>query len=119
MKKTLTIIGISALAGAAAGIVWYKLNKRTPTITHTFKYVKEDTHSSEPITTNDNTSNVEDNISSAKNAAASTILTRHQDAAQIIQDAVEMIYSTNDTHQDTQKELNQISGELDELLNEE
>ena len=44
---------------------------------------------------------------------------RHEEASKIMKDAVEIIYKRSELSEDENRDLEQISDELDELLREE
>ena len=112
MKKTFAILGIGFVAGAVTFAILHK--KKMADTSSTNNSEKESTGSEIA----NKTSSVND-ADLAKSAAASVMIERHEEAAQIMKDAVDIICKNSDISGDAGQELDQISAELDELLSEE
>lgn len=112
MKKTLSIIGLGVAAGAVAYLLWSK-NKKQENIS-----AKEYDSSQNVDFINTDIAELENQVGIVKSTVALNITERHEDAAQIMKDAVDIIYKQSDTSEETEK-LERISDELDNLLSEE
>lgn len=116
MKKEALIFGLGLVVGVTAiAVLTYnqKKNERTQPIKQ--DEVKDDNSVSVPVNVStDNDSSFE----AEKAATVESVSERHQEAAQIIKDAVTVICKDNDGHEATDAELDQISSELDDLLSE-
>jgi hypothetical protein len=117
MKKVLGIIGIGLIAGVA---VYVLLNKKEKT--------KNNINTRpEDFSSNNNMSIINQNDTHAENAgfedvkasAVGTMYTRHEEASNIMKEAVDIICSRSEISEDENRDLDQISDELDELLREE
>lgn len=117
MKKIWAIIGLGVAVGAAAYVIWEKAAK-----------VKNDAENTpdEKVTQTSKENTVQpvaadgvDGTDEARNMAANSMSERHEEAAQIMRDAVDMIYRRSEVSEDETAELDRISRELDNLLNEE
>lgn len=119
MKKTLAILGAGIVVGAVAYAVWYKINKSDKTLKCDFENQKDntDTASATPMVVNNIVT--EDDVETIKSSVAQNMADRHEEAAQIMKDAVDIICKRSEVSDDETIELEQISNELDELLSEE
>lgn len=111
MKRTFAILGVGFVAGAVAFAIWHKKQRVD---TSTTSNSENENAGSEII----NKSSVND-ADLAKHSAASIMTDRHEEAAQIMKEAVDIICRNSEVSEDAGKELEQISAELDELLSEE
>lgn len=111
MKKTFAILGVGFVAGAVAFAVWHK-KKMVETSTTTNS--EKENSGSESV----NNSSVND-ADLAKKTAASVMTERHEEAAQIMKDTVDIICKNSEVSENEGNELEQISSELDELLSED
>lgn len=115
MKKTLAILGAGIIVGAVAYAVWYKINKANQT-------VESDCEDKKGTTSTPNVMNnvaIADDVDAVKSAVAQNMAARHEEAAQIMKDAVDIICKRSEVSDDETKELDQISNELDNLIGEE
>lgn len=119
MKKTLAILGAGIVVGAVAYAIWHKLNKEDKTIASDFESKNDNIQSEETVPRVINKTTVEDDFTAVKNTVVSSITARHEEAAQIMKDAVDIIYKRSEVAKDENKELEQISNELDDLLDED
>ena len=119
MKKTLAILGAGIVVGAIAYAVWHKMNKACQTAENDFQNKKDNTDSEAftPVVVNNVAT--EEDIDAIKSTVAQNMAARHEEAAQIMKDAVDIICKRSEVSGDETKELEQISDELDELLSEE
>lgn len=118
MKKIWTIIGLGVAVGTAAYVIWDKTSKsendilKSP-VAKTTQNVEESTiQPSDAL-------NAEVNIDEVRTSVAKTVSERHEEAAQIMKNAVDVIYQRSEVSEEETAELDRISRELDNLLNEE
>lgn len=117
MKKVLGLIGVGLIIGSAVYMLFNK-NKKKKDIINT---------SSEDFSLDDTVSIINQNDTYADSAgfedvkasAVGTIYTRHEEASNIMKEAVDIICSRSEISEDENCDLDQISNELDELLREE
>lgn len=119
MRKTLAILGTGIVVGAIAYAVWYKMNKANQTVENDFESKKDNTDSAEFNPAVVNNVATEDDVDTIKSTVVQNMAARHEEAAQIMKDAVDIICKRSELSNDEMKELEQISDELDDLLNEE
>ncbi len=119
MKKNLAIFGAGIVVGAVAYAVWYKLRKKENIASGDFEY-KDDNHTTDPtVPETVSKTSVEDDVDAMKNEVTHNMVARHEDAAQIMKDTVDIICKRSEVSEDENKELEQISSELDDLLSED
>lgn len=119
MKKTLAILGTGIVVGAVAYAVWYKMNKSNQTVENDFESKKANTDSAAFTPAVVNSVATEDDVDTIKSTIAQNMAARHEEAAQIVKDAVDIICKRSEVSNDEMKALEQISDELDDLLSEE
>ena len=117
MKKVLGIIGIGLIAGAA---VYLLLNKREKA-KNNINTCPEDFSSDNTVSIiNQNDTHAENaGFQDVKASAVGTMYTRHEEASNIMKEAVDIICSRSEISEDENRDLDQLSDELDELLSEE
>lgn len=114
MKKVLGLIGVVLIIGSAIYMLFNKKKKNINT-------------SSEDNSLDDTVSIINQNDTYAENtgfedvkaSAVGTIYTRHEEASNIMKEAVDIICSRSEISEDENCDLDQIFNELDELLREE
>lgn len=113
MKKAL-YLGAGLIIGSAATI--YLLNKTK--VENQFKQSKQDLTTDESITkiVLNQEEPVYDDI---KNSTIENFYSRHSDATNIMKDSIEVIRENVKVSENTNKEINAISAELDKLLGED
>lgn len=122
MKKTLLILGIGAVVGAVTYSVWQSMKKQKPTVVVSTDKKNEDIPAAVPVSAPVPVpvQNVPvDDVDFAKKAAEASITERHEEAAQIIKDAVEVICKQSASSDGELEELDQIASGLDNLLKED
>ena len=112
MRKIWTIIGLGVAVGMAAYAIWEKSSKTTNVPREENVVTEEPRHET-------NTSTGEKNINEERNTVADSMTVRHMEAAQIMKDAVDVICKRSEVSENETEELDRISKELDNLLNEE
>lgn len=112
MKKTFAILGVGFVAGAVAFAIWHK---KKMVDTSTTANAEKENAGSEIV----NKSASVNDADLAKSAAASVMTERHEEAAQIMKDTVDIICKNSEVSENEGNELEQISSELDELLSED
>lgn len=117
MKKIWAIIGLGVAVGAAAYVIWEKSAKVENDVANIPD--KKVTQTAKENTVQPAATDGVDGTDEARNMAANSMAERHEEAAQIMRDAVDMIYRRSEVSEDETAELNRISRELDNLLNEE
>lgn len=117
MKKTLLILTIGAVVGAVTYAVWQSVKKQKSMVVVSTEKKNEDVPAvarvSAPIHVPVN------DVEFARKAAEESITERHEEAAQIIKDAVEVICRQSASTDNELKELDQIASGLDDLLRED
>lgn len=117
MKKALGIIGIGLMGGAA---IFFLLNKKQKTKKHINTRSEDFSSDSTVSTINQNDTHVEKfGFEDVKASAIGNIYTRHEEASNIMKEAVDIICSRTDISEDENRDLDKISDELDELLRED
>lgn len=112
MKKWLGILGFGAIAGA---LVYFFLNKKENVDFDKTEAKKDNNAANE----RDDNTDVELEFVSTKNGNIKEMSERHEDAAQVMKDAVDIICKRSEVAEDENNDLEQISEELDELLKED
>ena len=118
MKKTLLILGIGAVVGAVTYAVWQSMKKQKPTVVVSTEKKNEDVPAAVPVAAPAQDVPVDD-VDFARKAAEDSITERHEEAAQIIKDAVEVICKQSASTDNELEELDQIASGLDDLLKED
>lgn len=117
MKKILAILGAGVVAGAAVFVLWNKLYKNNIDSTESvFDDETSDANSTEAVPTT--IAPVYTSMDAAKNIAVHNVSARHEEAAKIMKDAVDIICKRSEVLEDESNDLEQISNGLDDLLNE-
>lgn len=121
MKKTLGIIGIGLIAGAVVYVLLNKTKKPKDDVTAAHKKDSDDISSgnSVSIINSNNVYGGSDEFDNVKSSTISTMSTRHEEASKIMKNAVEIICKRSEISENENRDLEQISDELDELLGEE
>ena len=117
MKKTLLILGIGAVVGVVTYAVWQSMKKQKPTVVVSTEK-NEDVPAAVPVAVPARDVPVVD-VDFARKAAEDSITERHEEAAQIIKDAVEVICKQSASTDNELEELDQIASGLDDLLKED
>lgn len=118
MKKTLIILGIGAVVGAVTYVVWQGIKKQKPTVSVSTE--KQNENISTVFTATNSTQDVPvDDVDLVRKATADSITERHEEAAQIIKDAVKEICKQSASSDNELKKLDQIASGLDDLLKED
>ncbi|MBV4419811.1 hypothetical protein KM800_10840 [Clostridium tyrobutyricum] len=121
MKKALGIIGTGLIAGA---VVYVLLNKTKKPKDDAIAAPKED---SADISSGNSVSIINpnyvyggsDEFGNVKSSTISTMFTRHEEVSKIMKDAGEIICKRSKIYKNKNRDLEQISDELYELLGEE
>lgn len=121
MKKTLGIIGIGLITGAVVYVLLNKTKKPKDDATAAPKKDSADISSgnSVSIINPNNVYGGSDEFGNVKSSTISTMFTRHEEASKIMKDAVGIICKRSEISENGNRDLEQISDELDELLGEE
>lgn len=117
MKKILGIIGIALIAGAAVYVLFNKNEKTKKDINTRHEDFSSDNTVSIINQYDTHTENTE--FEDVKGSAVETMYTRHEEASNIMKEAVDIICSRSEISEDENRDLDQISDELDKLLREE
>ncbi len=121
MKKALGIIGVGLIAGVVIYVLWNKTHKTKADAVATPEKEPADNSSDNSISiiNHNNLYEENDEFSKAKSSSINAMSARHEEASKIMKDAVEIIYKRSELSEDENRDLEQISDELDELLREE
>lgn len=117
MKKLLGIIGIGLATGVAFTFLFNKkVEKKNNNNTCLDDLSSDDTVS----IINQNETHVENTeFEYVKSSAVGNIYARHEEASNIMKEAVDIICSRTEIYEDENHDLDKISDELDELLRED
>ena len=118
MKKTLLILGIGAVVGAATYAILQSIKKQKPTVVVSAEKKNEDVPGAVPVAVPVQDVPVDD-VDFVRKTAEDSITERHEEAAQIIKDAVEVICKQSASADGELEELDQIASGLDDLLKED
>ena len=120
MKKILAILGAGVVAGVVVFVVCNKLRKKYDSAEITFKGETADVAPTEAVPTviHPTCAHTVADTDDAKNNTIHNVTARHEEAAEIMKDAVDIICKRSEVHEDEGKDLEQISNDLDDLLNE-
>lgn len=121
MKKILGIIGIGLITGVTVYALLSKTKKTKVNINIRHEKNPGDVSSANTVSIiNRNDIHSEhDGLEDVKDSAVGTMSARHKEASNIIKDAVDIISSKTEIPADENRDLDQLSDELDKLLNEE
>lgn len=118
MKKTLAILVIGAAIGAVAYAVWYRVHKQDKVVKGDCEDKINNYHLEDFVSVVADKTTVEADVDTTKSAVVSDIAARHEEAARIMKDAVNIIYKRSEVAEDENNKLEQISNNLDDLLSE-
>ena len=119
MKKAAIIFGVGVVVGIAAIAILSSVNKEKEEAPTTEENKTPNNGPKPTAPTTSTPVSEADRFESEKSSVVSSVTERHEEAAQIIRDAVTIICEKTEQSDSTDKELQQISSELDDLLNEE
>lgn len=111
MKKAVIIFGLGVIAGVAAIAILSTVHREQNTEATT----QDATPSEAPVSPTES-SPVEGN--EGVNPAVVTMSERHKEAAKIVKDAITIICENSGVSPETDRKLENISSELDDLLGE-
>lgn len=119
MKKVLGIIGL--IAGVAICVQFNKREKRRSKINIRPEKTPDDfsTDNAVAISKRNDAGGVKATFEDVKASAVGNMYNRHQDASNIMKEAVDIICSRSEISADENRDLDQLSEELDKLLSEE
>lgn len=121
MKKMLGIIGIGLIAGATVYVRLSKMKKTKDNINIRLEKnpgaVSSD--STVSIINQNDIHSERDEFEDVKASTIGSMSARHEEAASIMKDAVDIICKRSEISEDENRDLDQLSVELDELLSEE
>lgn len=121
MKKVLEIIGIGLIAGAAVYVLLNKTENTKNNSNPRPEKTPEDfsSYSTMSIIYRNDAHGENAGFEDVKASAVGTMYTRHEEASNIMKEAVDIISSRSEISADENRDLDQLSDELDELLSEE
>lgn len=119
MKKTFIILSAGVIAGVVAYAVWKCINSRQSVDVQDHEHNNERNNAPVSATVAVDKSVFEVDVECAEHSAETIISERHEEATQIMKDAVDIICKRCEVPKDESQELNQISDELDALFREE
>lgn len=117
MKKILGIIGIGLVTGATCSFLLNKKRKKKNNInTHVDDFSSDRT----VLITNPKDVEVENTeFEDVKGSVVENIYSRHKEASNIMKKSFDIICSRTEISEDDNRDLDEISDELDELLRED
>ena len=122
MKKMFGIIGIGLVAGVVAYIIWDKtknVKKSESSVVSDKEEYSDAVSEKNVVTVAQGKAEAEEELIMKKSVVADEITARHEEAAKIMKETVDIICPKSEITENENTELEQISDELDELLNEE
>ena len=119
IKKTLAILGVGVAVGAVVYALWHRSHKEDKAAEGGCEGKSNDYHFEDSVSVVIDKATVGDDVDAVKSAGASDMAARHEETSQIMKDAVDIIYKRSEVAEDENKELEQISNELDDLLRED
>ena len=122
MKKMFGIIGIGLVVGVITYVIWNKaqnVKEDDANVTADKEDASDSTSEKSDLGDIHQNGEVEEELIIAKKSSEDVIATRHEEAAKIMRDAVDIICKRSEVPEDENNELEQISDELDKLMNEE
>lgn len=119
IKKTLAILGVGVAVGAVVYALWHRSHKEDKVVEGGYEGKSDNYHFEDSVSVVVDKTTVEDDVDAVKSAVVSDVAARHKAASQIMKDAVDIIYKRSEVAEDENKELEQISNELDGLLRED
>lgn len=118
MKKTLAILGAGVVVGAVAYAIWNKIQKERDFAAND-SVNKDDNGHEEDTFASVHKNIVEEEAIVEKSIKMHDMSVRHEEATQIMKDAVEIICNRSKVEENENEELDQISSGLDDLLRED
>lgn len=116
MKKVFALLGLGIATGTVAYTIWVAMNKKRNVVADGSGDLNDDINSRNTDHEVDCDTRAEERVAYVKNAAANDIVTRHEETAQKMNNAVDSIYSKTEAYEENSCELDRISKELDDLL---
>ena len=119
MKKTYAILGLGLAAGIAAYTICHAIRQKDASNANSADELNDNNNLTvETPVVDSNITTAENHTSFVKHTVASDIVARHEEATQIINDALDAIYGRTVESEKNPDELDQIAKELDNLLQE-
>ena len=122
MKKMFGIIGIGLVVGVVAYVIWDKtknVKKEDSSVAPDKEEYSDAVTEKKVVNVAKEKAEAEEEFVVEKSVVADEITARHEETAKIMKEAVDIICQRSEIAEDENTELEQISDELDELLNEE
>lgn len=122
MKKMFGIIGIGLVVGVVAYVIWDKtknVKKEDSSVAPDKEGYSDAITEKKMVNVAKEKAEAEEEFVVEKSVVADEITARHEETAKIMKEAVDIICQRNEIAEDENTELELISDELDELLNEE
>ena len=119
MKKAAIIFGVGVVVGIAAIAIFSSVNKEKEEASTTEENKTPNNGPKPTAPTTSTPVSEAESFESEKSSVVSSVTERHEEAAQIIRDAVTIICKNSEETDDNDEKLEQISSELGDLLNEE
>lgn len=118
MKKIYAILGLGLTAGIAAYTICHAIRQKDASNANSADDLNDNNLTDETPVVDSNITTAENHTSFVKHTVASDIATRHEEATQIINDALDAIYERAMEPEKNPNELDYIAKELDNLLQE-
>ena len=119
MKKKLEIIGVGLIAGSVVYVLWNKIHKNKKVRMTIPKKETNDIKIENSVSVVNNNVYGDDKFNNFKSSSLNAISTRHEEASKVMKDAFEIICKRSKVSNDDNRELEQNTDKLDELLSEE
>lgn len=119
MKKLIRILGVSLFASAVAYLLWSKTKMPQSNDAADSQNNPTDKPTGNNTPVPQNTHEEIDDLIDTKSAVVDAISARHEEATQVMKDAIEIICKNSEVTDDVNHELEQMSIELENLLSED
>ena len=118
MKKLLGLLTVGLVVGTA---LYITVNRKKDKVATTSKKdtTTDKTESNVSIEIKNNTDSLNYSFNRHKDSTMNTMINRHKDAAETMNDSVEIIFERSKVSDDENRDLDNISDELDALLSED
>ena len=119
MRKTLFFVGVGLIASIIAAVYILRNKKKKYNDNHVSKEHEKAIPADKGTMVEDYPIMEDAVCEDAKRSSVWNIHSRHKDAATIIRDSVEIIRNNANVSEDTNKEIDELSTELEKMLSED
>ena len=119
MRKTLFFVGVGLIASIIAAAYILRDKKKKYNDNRVSKEPKKAIPADEETLVEDHPILEEAVFEDVKRSSVGNISSRHKDASTIIRDSVETIRNNTNVSEDTNKEIDELSAEIEKMLSED